>query len=126
MLPYTYRFLFSLLGTFIIETGVLILLVRKAFGINDRHLTLKVIVCAGIFANLSTIAYVWYVIPILTFWNLSSAIAIGEVFALAMEAAFYAIFLKFSMKRALFVSFLCNLSSFVFVLPILRALHLLS
>lgn len=126
MIPYTYQFLFSLLGTIVIETGVLIFLVRAIFKMDYRTLPISVLLGAGVFANMSTIAYVWYVIPILTFWNLPYAVAIGEVFAFLMEAIFYAVFLKFNIKRALLISFLCNASSFILMLPLLKAFVFLS
>ncbi len=126
MIPYTYQFLFSLFGTVVIETAVLIILVRLIFKIDQQKIELKVLLTAGVFANLSTISYVWYVIPILTFWNLPLAIAIGEIFAFLMEAIFYEVFLKFNFKRALMVSFLCNISSFILMTPLLKAFILFS
>lgn len=126
MIPYTYQFLFSLLGTIVIETAVLIFLTRAVFKINRDRLSLGTLLGAGVFANMSTISYVWYIIPILTFWNLPLAITIGEIFAFLMETVFYAVFLKLGTKKSLMLSFLCNASSFVLMIPLLKAFVLFS
>lgn len=126
MIPYTSQFLFSLLGTILIETAVLIFLTRVIFKIKQDRLPLGTLLGAGVFANMSTISYVWYVIPILTFWDLPVAITIGEIFAFLAEAIFYALFLKLGIKKALLLSLLCNASSFVLMTPLLKAFTLFS
>lgn len=126
MLPYTYQFLISAAGTIVVEAIVFFLLIRKVFKIDSQRMSFPQLFSSSVFANLNTLPYVWYVIPILTFWNLGRAVTIGELFAFVAEAIFYVILLRLSAKRAIIASFLCNASSFVFVLPVLRAFRLLS
>jgi len=112
MLVYTHRFLASLVFTIALETSVLLVLVRKYFRLNEKVISSARLVFAGSFASFSTIAYVWYVFPVLFYSSHQRAILIGELFAFLVEALFYEIFLGLGAKRSLAISLIANAASF--------------
>lgn len=114
---FVHRFLTSLFFTDAIETLVLILLLRAVF---KNRTELSRLIFAGLYASFSTIAYVWFVFPYLMYWPASVAIGFAEVFAFTVEAVLYRFVLRLSWKVAFFVSFACNLVSYMLG-PILRA-----
>ena len=117
-IAFVHRFISSLVFTDMVETIILILLIR--FVIRNRTMPLKQMVFAGLYASFSTISYVWFVFPYLMDWPASTAILFAEAFAFVVEAVFYRWFLKLDWRAAFFVSFVCNLVSYLLG-PILRS-----
>ncbi len=113
---FVHRFLTSLFFTDIIETATLILLLRTLF---KNKTELSRLIFAGLYASFSTISYVWFVFPYLMYWPAAVAIGFAELFAFVVEAVFYRFMLRLDWKVAFFVSFVCNLVSYVLG-PILR------
>ena len=95
---YTHAFLTSLVFTCAVETAVLFIFVRYWLKGKQR---MADIVFAGVFASFATIAYVWYVFPVMAKWPMSAAaLWWAEAFAFAVEAVFYRVFLKRSWREA--------------------------
>ena len=113
---FVHRFLTSLFFTDVVETLVLILLLRVLF---KNRTEISRLIFAGLYASFSTISYVWFVFPYLTNWPSSVAIGFAELFAFVTEAVLYRFVLRLDWKVAFFVSLVCNLVSYV-VGPILR------
>jgi hypothetical protein len=117
-IAFVHRFITSLVFTDVVETSILVFLLRVLPG--NKALETSRIIFAGLWASFSTIPYVWFVFPYLVQWPASTAIIFAEVFAFLMEALFYKVVLRLNWKTALFVSLVCNAASY-FLGPILRA-----
>ena len=92
--------------TIVTETVILFLLLRKTY-------PAKTILVNSLIANVTTLPFVWFVFPLLPL-TYPVQIAISEIFAFVVEGFVYAkLFSKLPLKRAFFVSFLCNLVSFL-------------
>ena len=113
-----HRFITSMSFTILIETTILVLILRVV--IKHIHLSVRQITIAGIFASFMTIPYVWFVFPYFYDWSRSTARLYSEPFAVIVEAIFYRIFLKTSWKVSFAVSIICNLASYL-IGPFLRA-----
>lgn len=114
---FVHRFISSLVFTDVVETLVLILMLRFVF--RNRGLSLGQIIFAGLYASFSTISYVWFVFPEIIAWPWTTAIIFAELFAFVMEAVFYRFVLRLDWRAAFIVSFVCNLASYLLG-PILR------
>jgi len=117
-IAYIHRFITSLVFTDASETIILFLLLWFVF--KSRKLGWKRIVSVGLFASFSTIPYVWFVFPYLTYWSRNTSLIWSEIFAFVIEAIIYRFFLNLSWKRALLVSLFCNAVSY-FLGPALRS-----
>jgi hypothetical protein len=115
---FVHKFLSSLVFTDAVETIVLILLVR--YVLRNHTLKLQQMLFAGLYASFSTISYVWFVFPFITDWSASTEIIFAEAFAFIVEALFYRWVLKLDWKVVFFLSFVCNLVSYLLG-PVLRA-----
>jgi hypothetical protein len=115
---FVHRFLTSLVFTDTIETITLILLLR--YVLRKRTIPISLMIFAGLYASFSTISYVWFIFPYLTYWSPSTEVVFAEAFAFIVEAVFYRWILKLDWRVAFFVSFVCNVVSY-FLGPILRA-----
>jgi hypothetical protein len=109
MLNYVHHFLIALLFTVSIETVLILFFLKKIY--KQLEIPTTKITSAGIFANICTIPYVWFVFPFVL--NQPLALISSELFAFVIEAVFYKIFLKLPFKQAFFISFVANLASFV-------------
>lgn len=115
---FVHRFITSLVFTGVIETAILILLLRFVF--RTHTLRLSQMVFVGLFASFATIPYVWFVFPYVITWPWSTAIMYSETFAFIIEAILYRVVLKVSWRTAFLVSLVCNLASYLLG-PYLRA-----
>ena len=111
-LIYSKMFLMALISTCLFETFCLFLLIRFVFKINKDKVTNLILIFAGIFASFATLPYVWFIFPELI-TNRSFYILISEIFAVIIEAILYYFIFKISFKKALLISFICNLFSFI-------------
>jgi membrane-bound metal-dependent hydrolase YbcI (DUF457 family) len=115
---YTHSFLTSLFFTIVVETTLLYVLLR--FIIRQPDLSSFKIIATGFFANFMTVPYVWFIFPTIIDWSRNTSLLYSEPFVFLVEAVIYRIYLKTSMRTALFVSLVCNAASY-FIGPILRA-----
>ncbi|OGJ21708.1 hypothetical protein A3K73_03120 [Candidatus Pacearchaeota archaeon RBG_13_36_9] len=108
---YDVSFLKSLVLTVIIETLVLILIVRKFYKISSKKIPTKYLIFAGIFCSFSTISYLWYFLPsLISDWTIY--VIVGELLVFLIESVVLSFILKLSIKRSLLASFVCNFASF--------------
>jgi hypothetical protein len=112
MIGYTHSFVISLIFTVFSETLALVFLIRKFFLINKEKIGDARLLFAGFFASFSTIPYVWYVFPNLIGWTRGVSVHYGEIFAFLLEALFYRMYLKTSLKNSLLISLVCNSISY--------------
>jgi hypothetical protein len=109
-MDYEINFLKSLLFTISIETVVLFLLFKlpyKSLNINNKLLLLT-----GFLATFSTLPYLWFILPMVIKTKLYYTI-ISEVAAVLIESVIIMGLLRISYKKAISVSFICNMTSFL-------------
>ena len=112
VMNYEYSFLLSLFLTVIVETSVLFI-VARCFLIRDTsHLSNGLLLFAGIFASFSTLPYLWFILPVFIKPYYLYA-AVGEFLVVLIECVFYYFVLRIGSRKALFLSFVCNLASFL-------------
>jgi len=117
---YTIFFLFALIATIIIETLVLLALLKLIWRKKGRGIKAGNIILTGIIASALTIPYLWFVLP--DFLNGVSYIAIGEIAVVLVESLIIFWILKLKWPFALLLSFICNLVSYllgVLVIPLI-------
>ncbi|MBC8383332.1 MAG: hypothetical protein H8E22_05975 [Candidatus Cloacimonetes bacterium] len=112
MQDYETKFLFALLDTVIIETIVIIFLVKKIYKKDMEHVTWERLIFAGVFCSFTTIPYLWFVAP---FFLHSKALlySVGEVSVCLIESVMIFFILRIKFTRALIISLSCNLASFL-------------
>ncbi len=115
---YIHRFLTSFGFSIIVETIVLLLILKVLTRHNE--LSWRRIIIAGVFATFATIPYVWFVFPNLLEWPKNTALLYSEVFVIVVEALFFRLYLKTSWSISFSASIFCNLSSYLLG-PFLRA-----
>ena len=117
-------FILSLVVTILIELSLLFWLIRKKYKINSQDLSRRKIIITGIVASGLTLALIWYIWPLLVtiitmgfdqfrsvhydlFYNL------GEILVIFIEALIYWLIFRIKYRSALFISFVCNLASYL-------------
>ncbi|MEK7546744.1 MAG: hypothetical protein AAB536_01010 [Patescibacteria group bacterium] len=113
-----HRFITSLVFTAVVETAILLLIFKFIW--KKPALDYKSIIFAGLFASFATIPYVWFVFPYAYNWSPDASLVFSELFAFAVEAIFYRLFLKISWRTAFVASFCGNAASY-FGGPFLRS-----
>jgi hypothetical protein len=119
---YDILFLESLVITIVVETAVLIGVVRKIFKIGRKKITYKYLFFAGFFCTFSTISYLWYLLPnMISDWVIY--VIVGEFLVFLTESIMLFFILKLSIRQSLLASFLCNYISFVLglIISLIRA-----
>ena len=111
LLDFTHSFLQSLVFTTAVETATILIVIRKIFKKSTRDVSIQKLIGIGIFASFATLPYVWYVFPSLL-QPFSSAILVGEIFAVVVEAVFYVIVFPLTKKQALILSLIANVASY--------------
>ena len=112
-MSYEYEFLIILCVTLCIEIPVLFLLVRRFLKINNTRIPNTLLFFTGLIANLSTLPYVWFIVPTLLKSNLILAIISAIMFAFIFGSITYYFVLRVSIKKAMALSFICNLILFL-------------
>lgn len=114
-MPYEYKFLIALGKTSLIETTVLFLLVRLFLKINKSQISNALLLFAGFIASFTTLPYVWFIFP--KFFNFNYVYCLyaanAEIFAFVCESIIYYFLLRINIKKAILLSLLCNLTSFL-------------
>ena len=113
VLNYTYSFLSALVVTVSMETAVVFLLVRMYWKRGSFNFGNGKLFFSGILASFATIPSVWFVFPVLLYHDQGIAILYGEAFAFFVEAVIYYFVIDISLKRALVISLICNLTSYL-------------
>ena len=115
-MDYDLLFLKSLILTILIETVVLILIVRLVFRKNE--ISIFRLLFTGFIASFATLPYLWFVLPtyiVQKVWY----IAIGESFAIVIESFIIFAILRIRFLTSLACSIACNLISFAIGLLII-------
>ena len=110
-MAYELHFLSALFQTIVIETLVLIGIVRLLFKINKEVLSYRILIFTGFVASGATLPYVWFIFPVVIN-SYNARVVTSEVFAVAVETAIIAAFLHLNVKESFVVSLLCNTTSF--------------
>jgi hypothetical protein len=108
-MTYENLFLIYLAITISIELIVLYLLIRFYYKIEDKTVSTGRLIFAG-FVSFGTLPYVWFIFPELFKPNYLY-ISLSEIIVVILEAIFYYFVLNLGWKRAIIISFACNLVS---------------
>jgi hypothetical protein len=111
---YETRFLVSLILTLCIEVPVVFILVR----FFSPKIKISKTILISIIATTLTLPYLWFIFPI--YIKYPSYIIFGEITVFLVESLIYWQMLPISLKKAIIISFLANLSSLVLGLLFFR------
>jgi hypothetical protein len=103
------RFLISLLLTWVIEIPILLIFLKWVF--KEKKNSIGHIILVGFLASALTLPYLWFILP--TYINLNYYIYIGEILVFLIESLIYYKLLSIKLSRALIISFVANLVSFI-------------
>jgi len=107
---YEQQFLKILALTIAIETTVLFVLFKVFF--TKIEIKNYLLFLTGIIATFATLPYLWFIIPVF----IKSKIwyhLFGEIFVTIIESFIIMAFLRIKYSMALFVSIVCNVSSYI-------------
>jgi hypothetical protein len=105
-------FLRALFFTTIIELVFLVVIVRKFFRIDGKEISNAHLFFIGFLASLTTLPYLWFLFPFFI-KNTISYVVISELFAILLETVIYYFGFPLNFKKALFISTICNLFSYL-------------
>jgi hypothetical protein len=115
---YEISFLKSLGLTIFLETVVLWLLTRNS--VREKTVSLFVVINTGFFASFATLPYLWFLLPLVLQQRIWYAI-VAESLAVVFESFIFYGFLKVNFYKCLLFSLICNMSSFLTGLLIMKA-----
>lgn len=107
-MSYGLYFARSVFLTLVVEVPVLFVLLKYLF---KTKIPAKQIIIWGIFASLFSLPYLWFVFPLFT--TSGHYIYFGEILVVLIEMIIYILALKLDVKKALLVSFVTNLASYL-------------
>ena len=119
MRKYETQFLTALVFTVLIETVVLLLATRHL--LNLRGPTRSQLLYAGLMANVSSLPYLWFVLPGYV-KNYTWYLAAGEIGVVLWEAIFYWMYLSVRFRDAAALSVSANLASLLFGLVFFQSI----
>ncbi len=114
-MSYGFYFLLSLLLTLAIEIPTLFLALKYLLKIKIQA---KEVLYWGAFASLFSLPYLWFVFPL--FITSRYYILIGEILVVLIEAIILLKAFKTNIRKALFLSFVANLASYLVGRIVLR------
>jgi hypothetical protein len=114
-MSYGLYFFLSLLLTLAVEIPVLFLATKYLLKIKIQA---KEILYWGIFVNLFSLPYLWFVFPL--FISSHNYILIGEILVFLIESVVLLKVLKINFKNALILSLIANVASYLAGLIVLR------
>ncbi len=103
-------FLAYLILTILMETPVLVVVIRHFFKLAISETPTSKIVFTGVLASLTTYPYLWYVFPALAA-DYNTAMVTGEIFVILVESLIIQGVLRLPHLQSLAVSCACNLTS---------------
>lgn len=109
---YEIDFLKSLLLSLTSESLALYLLLQINFFKKFKVFKIQNILFVGILATVTTLPYLWFVIPAFVHNTVSYHI-IGELSVLFLESLIYYLFFRTDYKRILIISLICNACSYL-------------
>jgi hypothetical protein len=114
-MSYGFYFFLALLLTLAVEIPILILAVKYLLKIKIQ---IKEIVTCGVFVNLFSLPYLWFVFPL--FIVSHNYVLIGEILVILIEAIILLKVLKINFKSAFILSLIANIASYLAGLIMLR------
>jgi hypothetical protein len=114
-MSYGLLFFFSLLFTISIEIVVLLFVIKKIFKIEVKT---KEIFYWGLFVNLFSLPYLWFVFPF--FISPDNYVLIGEILIILIESLILLKVLRIKFKKVVFLSIIANITSYLVGLMIFR------
>lgn len=115
---YEISFFKSLVVTIFIETLVLWALIRTC--VRGKSFPLNIVITTGFFASFATLPYLWFLLPLVLqqkIWY----IIVAESLAVVFESFIFLGFLKINFYKCFLFSLVCNISSFLTGLLIMKA-----
>ena len=109
-MEYGIQFLKALLETICIETLVLFLLFKVVF--KTKNTGNLILLLTGVIATFSTLPYLWFIAPLFIRTKLWYII-LSEVFAIVVESFIIWGLLRIKYTKAILVSVICNMTSFL-------------
>jgi hypothetical protein len=117
MVNYELSFIYALLLSISIETTVMWLFCRYVWKKPD--LSTRLIIYTGLVTTLSTLPYVWFLIPAICKTNFSYHLC-SETWAVLGETVLMKNMLRKDFKFAFVLSLTCNMASYIIGIFILR------
>ncbi|MDO8529408.1 MAG: hypothetical protein Q7S18_01945 [bacterium] len=114
-MSYGFYFFLSLLFTLTVEIPTLFLVAKYLLRIQIQA---KEILYWGVFVNLFSLPYLWFVFPL--FISSHNYILIGEILVVAIETIILLKVLKINFKNAFILSLVANVAAYLAGLIILR------
>ncbi len=112
MQDYELKFLIALLDTIIVETIVMIFLVKKMYKKDMEHVSWERLIFAGVFCSFASLPYLWFIAPY--FLHTKALLySVGEISVFLIESVIIYFILRIKFTRALIISLSCNLASFL-------------
>ncbi|MDP8226539.1 MAG: hypothetical protein P9L89_02700 [Candidatus Celaenobacter polaris] len=112
MQDYELKFLIALLDTIIVETIVMIFLVKKIYKKDMEHVSWERLIFAGVFCSFASLPYLWFIAPY--FLHTKALLySVGEISVFLIESVIIYFILRIKFTRALIISLSCNLASFL-------------
>ena len=105
---YETKFILSLFLTLFIEIPILFLFIRYIYRLKINGFK---IIFIGFIASFTTLPYLWFILP--SYINVSCYVYIGEFLVFLFEAFIYNRLLNLNYKKAVLISFVANLMSFI-------------
>jgi hypothetical protein len=112
MEKYVGTFLYGLMLAGGLETAILFLLLRFCFGYTKERISTGTLIFVGVLASTATLPYLWFVLPAFIHSRLQ-LIVYGEIGVTIFESLVYLYCLELKWQQALFLSVICNLSSMI-------------
>lgn len=115
---YEISFLKSLAVTIFIETLLLWMLTRTC--VRGKSVPLFMVITTGFFASFATLPYLWFLLPLVLQQRIWYVI-VAESLAVVFESFIFFGFLKINLYKCFLFSLICNISSFLTGLLIMKA-----
>jgi hypothetical protein len=109
-MEYEISFLKALLLTIVIETSVLFLLFKVFY--KTLNISNWLLVLTGIVASFSTLPYLWFILPLFIKTKIFYVIT-SEISAILIESVIIWGLLRINYAKAIIVSVVCNMTSFL-------------
>lgn len=108
-LVYEINFLYSLIVTVFIELVVMYGMLSYVF---NKNIKISEVLAVGFLPSFATLPYVWFVFPVFFKEEYALYLWVSEGFVLFVEMFMISYLLKFTLKDALYLSFIANLASY--------------
>lgn len=109
---YEYEFLISLAFTIFIEIITLYLLIKCFFKDDGEKISTILLFFTGFLSSFATLPYLWFIIPLFIKIRIQY-ILFGESFVILLESLVIFFLLRVSLKKSFYISFICNILSFI-------------